>query len=252
MSEIMAQDTQSASHVRCVALTQEHRGHGVSTAAYYLGRMLVSQGLRVLLIEATGRRARLQSLMAQTSVKNLVLWTPHIVQPHDLQPALERARRETAGRADVLLLDVDAAVLEHANGLDLGIDFVVAVTEPTTAGQAAADHIAEHLRDAQPPHGRVGVVFSRVDAPTAGDLPQQTEHRHLPVIGYYPADYLLASGDAYSLKGGDSSYPHDTYLYALLRLGQKLAQIVPLEKMPHFAPVDQRVPPAEGSEQHLA
>ncbi|MGZ3584324.1 MAG: hypothetical protein ACXWP6_17015, partial [Ktedonobacterales bacterium] len=186
-----------------MALTQEHRGHGVSTAAYYLGRVLVSQGLRVLLIEATGRRARLQSLIAQNPVKNLVLWTPHVAQPQDLQPALERARRETAGRADVLLLDIDAALLEHAKGLEPGIDYVAAITEPTAAGQAAADHIAEHLHDAQPPHGRVGVVFSRVDAPSAGDLPERTEHRHLPVIGYYPADYLLAGGDAYSLKGGD-------------------------------------------------
>lgn len=239
-------------HARCVALTQEHRGHGVSTAAYYLSRVLVSQGLRVLLVEATGRRARLQSLMTQNPVKNLVLWTPHIAQPHDLQPALERARRETAGHADVLLLDVDAALLEHANALDLGIDYVVAVTEPTPAGQLAADHIAKHLGDAQPPHGRVGVVFSRVDAPSAADLPERTEHRHLPVIGYYPADYLLAGGDAYSLKGGDSSYPHDTYLYALLRLGQKLTQNVPLERIPRFVAVDQRVPPAESNEQHLA
>ncbi|HEX8033181.1 MAG TPA: hypothetical protein VF510_05005 [Ktedonobacterales bacterium] len=243
---------QDMPRARCVALTQEHRGHGVSTAAYYLGRVLVSQGLRVLLIEATGRRARLQSLIAQNPVKNLVLWTPHVAQPQDLQPALERARRETAGRADVLLLDIDAALLEHAKGLELGIDYVAAITEPTAAGQAAADHIAEHLHDAQPPHGRVGVVFSRVDAPSAGDLPERTEHRHLPVIGYYPADYLLAGGDAYSLKGGDSSYPHDTYLYALLRLGQKLAQIVPLERVPRCAPVDQCVPPTESNEQQLA
>ncbi len=246
------QGVEGAPHARCVALTQEHRGHGVSTAAYYLGRVLVSQGLRVLLVEATGRRARLQSLMAQNPVKNLVLWTPHIAQPHDLQPALERARRETAGRADVLLLDVDAALLEHANGLDLGIDYVVAVTEPTPTGQAAADHIAHHLGDAQPPHGRVAVVFSRVDAPSAGELPERTEQRHLPVIGYYPADYLLAGGDAYSLKGGESSYPHDTYLYALLRLGQKLTQIVPLERIPRYVAVDQHVPPAENNEQHLA
>lgn len=247
----MLHGVESAPHARCVALTQEHRGHGVSTAAYYLGRVLVSQGLRVLLVEATGRRARLQSLMAHNPVKNLVLWTPHVAQPQDLQPALERALRETAGRADVLLLDVDAALLEHAKGLDLGVDYVIAVAEPTSAGQAAADHIAEHMHDAQPPHGRVGVVFSRVDAPSAADLPEQTERRHLPVIGYYPADYLLAGGDAYSLKGGESSYPHDTYLYALLRLGQKLAQTVPLERIPRFVAVDQHTPPAEGNEQHL-
>ena len=39
----------------CIALTQEHRGHGVSTAAYYLGRVFIAQGLRVLLVDMTGR-----------------------------------------------------------------------------------------------------------------------------------------------------------------------------------------------------
>src|SRR5258708_27670977 len=121
----MLQDIQSARHARCVALVQEHGGHGVSTAAYYLGRVLVAQGLRVLLVEATGRRARLQTLVTQNPVKNLVLWTRQIAQPHDLRPALDRAWRETAGRADVLLLDVDAALLEHANRTEIGIDYVI-------------------------------------------------------------------------------------------------------------------------------
>ena len=215
----------------CVALTQEHRGHGVSTTAYYLSRVLVAQGLRVLLVDLTGRRARLNTLFARGPVKNLVLWAPPLARPEDMGPVLQQARKQTAGRADVILLDVDAALLERAGGFALGLDYVVAVTEQTPAGQDAADRIAQRLGDEPPPHGRVGVVFSRVDAPSAAELPGRTENRGLPVLGYYPADYLLAGGDAYSLKGNESSWPHDTYLYALLRLGQTLKQIVPLQRV---------------------
>lgn len=227
----------SANHARCLALTQEHRGHGVSTATYYLGRALVAQGLRVLLVDLTGRRQRLSALIAHGPVKNLVLWAPSLARPQDVAPALAQARRQTAGRADVMLLDIDAAVLEHAGGFTLGIDYVVAVTELTETGQESADRIAEHLHDDDPPRGHVGVVFSRVDA-TTSDLPDKTATRHLPVIGSYPADYLLAGGDAYSLKGGDASWPHDSYLYSVLRLGQTLERIVPLRRTTGFANMD--------------
>jgi MinD-like ATPase involved in chromosome partitioning or flagellar assembly len=238
---------------RCIALTQEHRGHGVSTAAYYLGLVLVSQGLRVLLVDLTGRRGRLASLVAKGPAKNLVLWTPPLSRPQDVGPALEQARRQTTGHADVMLLDVDAALLERAGGFALGIDYVIAVTEPTAAGQESADRVAERLHDEQPPHGRVGVVFSRVGGPTASELPEQTEARHLPILGHYPADYLLASGDAYSLKGGDSSWPHDSYLFALLRLGQRLVKLVHLHRPSHtvstnHAAGDGAVQPTPGPE----
>lgn len=227
----------TAGQARCVALTQEHRGHGVSTALYYLGRELVAHGLRVLLVDLTDRRQRISTLMAHGPLKNLVLWTPALARAQDVAPAIEQARRQTAGRADVILLDIDAALLEHAGGFSLGIDYVVAVTEHTEAGQESADRIAERLHDAEPPQGRVGVVFSRVDA-AAGELPAQTATRHLPVIGSYPADYLLAGGDAYSLKGGDASWPHDSYLYALLRLGQQLERIVPLRRTSGLVSMD--------------
>jgi MinD-like ATPase involved in chromosome partitioning or flagellar assembly len=229
----MFKDSGEHGLARCVALTQEHRGHGVSTAAYYLGRVLVAQGLRVLLVDLTGRRARLNTLMAREPIKNLVLWMPPLNRPQEMRAVLDRARRETAGRADVLLLDVDAALFERAGGLAAGVDYALVVTEPTPQGQESADRVAERLSDEPPPHGRVGVVFSRVDAPGAGELPERTESRHLPILGYYPADYLLAGGDAYSLKGGDPSPPHETYLYALLRVGQKLCQIVPLVRPQH-------------------
>lgn len=224
----MGQDEGNASLARCIAVTQEHRGHGVSTAVYYLGRVLVAQGLHVLLVDMTGRRARLGSLMARRPAKNLVLWTPPLSRPEDVALALEQARRQTAGRADVILLDVDSAVLAHAGGFALGLDYVLVVTEPTIPGHDAADRIAQRLHDELPPEGRVGVVLSRVDAPSASELPERTENRGLPIIGYYPADYLLAGGDTYSLKGGEPSWPHDAYLHAMLRVGQKLIKLVPL------------------------
>lgn len=216
---------------RCVALTQEHRGHGVSTAAYYLARVLVSEGLRVLLIDLTGRRSRLQGLLARGPAKNLGIWTPTTPRPTDLRVILDQARRETRGRVDVLLVDADQALLEHAGGLAAaGLDYVIAVVEPTDAGQTTAERVGLRLGDDLPPYGRVGVVFSRVDATTVEELPEQTAHRKLPVLGYYPADYLLAAGDEYSLKGGEQSWPHDTYLYAMLRLGRTLVRLVPLHR----------------------
>ena len=216
------------SSARCIALTQEHRGHGMSTAAYYLARVLVSEGLRVLLIDLTGRRTRLQGLVARGPAKNLGVWMPPIPRPAELQKLLAQAREQTRGRVDVLLLDVDQALLEHAGGLACGIDYALTVVEPTDAGQNVAERIDLRLGDDLPPYGRVGVVFSRVDATTVDQLPEQTAHRKLPVLGYYPADYLLAAGDEYSLKGGEQSWPHDTYLYALLRLGRTLVRLVPL------------------------
>lgn len=248
----MTQHEGGASQARCIALTQEHRGHGVSTMAYYLGRVLVAQGLRVLLVDLTGRRARLSTLVSRGPIKNLVLWAPPLARPDDVRPVLEQALRQTAGRADVLLIDVDAALLERAGGLALGLDYVVAVAEMTAAGQDAADRIAQHLGDDLPPHGKVGVVFSRVDTPSAESLPEKTENRGLPVLGYFPADYLLAGGDAYSLKGNESSWPHDTYLYALLRLGQKLKQLVSLSRVSHLVGSNTGAPPNDALHSHSA
>jgi hypothetical protein len=223
-------DAGNVGAARCVALTQEHRGHGVSTAAYYLARVLVSEGLRVLLIDLTGRRARLQGLLARGPAKNLGIWTPPLPRPADMPALLDQARSQTRGRVDVLLVDADEALLERAGGLAAGFEYAVAVVEPTDAGQVAAERIATRLGDELPPYGRVGVVFSRVDASTVDALPEQTQHRKLPVLGHYPADYLLAAGDEYSLKGGEQSWPHDTYLYALLRLGRTLMRLVPLHR----------------------
>jgi len=219
-----------AGEPRTVALLQEHRGHGVSTAAYYLGRALVGEGLRVLVVDLTGRRTHLQSLLARRPMKNLALWAPTLAKPGDLGELLAQARQQTAGRVDVLLLDADASLLEHAGGLALGVDYVAVVTAATLDGQQASERMAERLGDAPPPYGKVGVVFSRVSAMEAGELKEQTELRKLPVIGHYPADYLLAAGDDYSLTGGEPSWPHERYLLAMGRLGRILMRQVPLRR----------------------
>src|SRR5262249_40603151 len=133
----MVEGMGSVRYARTVALTQEHRGHGVSTAAYFLSRTLVAQGLRVLLIDLTGRRTRLASLVKHHPAKNLVLWTPPLARPQDIRPALERARSATAGRADMLLLDVDTPLLEREGGFMLGLYYFVDIAGPTPAGQKA-------------------------------------------------------------------------------------------------------------------
>jgi hypothetical protein len=219
-----------AGEPRTVALLQEHRGHGVSTAAYYLGRALVDEGLRVLVVDLTGRRTRLQSLLARRPMKNLGLWAPALAKPGYLGELLAQACQQTAGRVDVLLLDADASLLEHAGGLALGMDYVAVVTAATLEGQHAVERMAERLGDAPPPYGKVGVVFSRVSAEEVGELKEQTEQRKLPVIGHYPADYLLAAGDDYSLTGGEPSWPHERYLLAMGRLGRILMRRVPLRR----------------------
>lgn len=216
---------------RCVALTQEHRGHGVSTATYYLGRVLVEEGLRVLLVDMSGRRARLHALVSRSPLKNFGLWSPPFTRPSDLGALLAQARRQTAGKVDVLLLDVDAAVLEHAHALESGVDYVVVAVEASESGQAAADRVAERLGDEYPPMGRVGALFSRCDATLTGDLPEKTSHRGIPILGSLPADYLLAAGEDYSLKGNEPSWPHEKYLQATRKLAHALKRNVPLRRV---------------------
>ncbi len=231
MTNSQSPPSPQACEPRTVALLQEHRGHGVSTAAYYLSRALVAEGLRVLVVDLTGRHTRLQSLLARRPVKNLALWAP-APRPSELGELLAQARRQTAGRVDVLLLDGDSSLLEHAGGLATGIDYAVVVTAATLEGQHAADRIAVRLGDAPPPYGKVGVVFSRVSATEAGELKEQTENRKTPVIGHYPADYLLAAGDDYSLTGGEPSWPHEKYLLAMGRLARMLMRRAPLRRAP--------------------
>ncbi len=246
----MALEGAGAGQARVVALTQEHRGHGVSTMAYYLGRALVAQGLRVLLVDLTDRRGRAASRTASVRVKNLVPWMPAVAHTCDVPRLLDQARRETAGKADVILLDIDAAVLERAGGYDLGLDYVALVVEAAESGLRAADRLAERLGQ-EGTRARMGVVYSRVEGATAADLPTKSERRGLPVLGQYPADYLLA-GDAYALRSNTLSTPHESYLSAMVRLGQRLAQLVPLARVSSLVELEHHLPPHSTDTQAMA
>jgi len=216
---------------RCVALTQQRRGHGVSVGAYYLARVLVLQGLRTLIADVTGRPSRAKDLAAHDPVKNLGVWAPGAPAAPRLPLLLAQARRETQGRVDVILVDADAALLERAGGLGAGLDFALVFVEPGETGQSEADHIATLLGDPTQTRERVGAVYARVDQSAIDELPERTNGRGVPTLGSYPADYLLAAGDDYSLKSADAAWPHDNYLSALLRLGRRLQRAVPLEHL---------------------
>ncbi len=203
----------------------------MSVGAYYLARVLVLQGLRTLIADVTGRPPRAQALAAQDPVKNLGVWAPGAPIARRLPGLLAQARRETQGRVDVILLDADAALLERAGGLDMGLDYALIFVEPGEAGQAEADRIAALLGDPAPPHMRVGAVYARVDQSAIDELPERTAGRGVPTLGSYPADYLLAAGEDYSLKSAEAAWPHDNYLSAMLRLGRRLQRAVPLERL---------------------
>lgn len=217
----------------CVALTQTHRGHGVSAATYYLGRALVAQERHVLLGDLSGHSAQQASLIATLAahqpLKNLVPWTPPPVTAHDLPLLLRKARERTAGHADVALLDMDAGLLEHTPGVDAEIGYIVVLTEQSSEGQdetmRSIARLAEHDRWL----GHIGVIFSRVEQPRADELPTQLEDG-TPVLGWLPADYALAAGEAYSLKGGEPAHPHEAYLNATIRLAQVLCRLVPIPR----------------------
>lgn len=221
-----------AEGARCVALTQPRRGHGVSVTSYYLGRMLVERGLRVLLVDLTGRRERVRALLEREPIRNLGLWTPPSSRPEALPALLVRARQETLGKVDALLLDVDAPLLRSMGGLGAGVDYVVVFVEAGETGLRDADQLGVQFDKTPAPYGRLGVALCRTDASSAEDLPQQTPERRFPVLGGFPADYLLAAGDDdYSASDGEAKAPHDGYLVAIRRLARTLAEIVPLRRI---------------------
>jgi hypothetical protein len=219
-----------------VALTQARRGHGASVTSYFLGRALVERGLRVLLVDLTGRPERAQALLEREQVKNLGLWIPPSTRPDILPALLERARQETLGKVDVLLLDVDASLLQRIGGLTSGIEYAMVFVEGGDTGMRDADQLGALLDDRPPPYGRVGVVLSRTDLHTADGAPQQTPEHGLPILGSFPADYLLAANDDFSEKGAEVKSPHEQYLIAIRQLARTLAEIVPLRRVAGPAP----------------
>jgi hypothetical protein len=94
-----------------------------------------------------------------------------------------------------------------------------------------ADQLSAHFDDRPPPYGHVGVALCRTDASHHDDLPQQTSGHGLPVLGGFPADYLLANSDEYAVKGAEARSPHEDYLIAIRLLARALAEIVPLRRV---------------------
>lgn len=220
----------ASQEARCVALIQGRRGHGQSTLVWYLARALVAAGLRALIVDITGRHERLGALArsAGKPVRNLGVWTPTPSRAARLPALLQAVRQQTRGKVDVILLDADEAALESAGGFAASIDYVLVLIDPTENGQKTAEALAERLDDPPPPMGQLGVVFSRVNAADAASIPQQTEDRRLPVLGYFPADYLLAGDEASQRRGKAAAIPHEDYLQAVQRLSRTLINLARL------------------------
>src|SRR5579871_677705 len=218
----------NAADVRVIVLTQEHRGHGVGTALFYLGQSLVRQGVRVLVADLSLRRSLLGALFEHAPMKNLELWTPGAVPPNQLATILEGARQRVAGRADCVLVDVDALLLEHAGGMQVGIDYLVLAIDNTQEARQGATKLAERL-GALDPGGHAAVLFARVPAQEEQNLETRLEGG-LAVLGSLPADYLLATADDYAVRGGPPPAPHEAYLTAINRIATTLIRLVPLRR----------------------
>lgn len=218
--------------VKIIALTQHHRGHGVSSAGFFLGQALTQQNVPVLLADLTNRHTRVQYLNSHFPTKRLVIWSPPTAALRDLRAMLRQMRAEVSGRASCVILDIDQTVLESRGreNAQLGIDFLLLATEYTSEGQKTVDRLAQNYEDLQT-RGRIGVAFARVSDGQIGDLPQQTENGQLPILGYWPADYRLAMTDDYIAAGTPPTEPHQPYLSAISLLAQRLIRLVPLTRI---------------------
>lgn len=217
--------------VKVIAMTQERRGHGISTAAFFLGQTLANQHVPVLLADLTGRHTRMKALKQSGPTPRLVIWTPPAAAMRDTPAMLAQARAEVAGKASVILLDADVATLDTILGHSPTppFDYVIVGAEHTPEGEKSAQRTAarfEALRD----RNKVGVVFTRVSSEDTKEIPQQTDEG-LPVLGHYPADYRLAMADDYSAITTQVSTPHQPYLAAVMRLATLLIRLVPLMRV---------------------
>src|SRR5262249_33157037 len=112
------------------------------------------------------------------------------------------------------------------------IDYVLVLVDSSESGQKTADHLAERLGDAPPPFGHLGVVLCRAEASTLEALPEQTNERGLPILGMFPADYLLAGDESDQRHCGKSMIPHESYLNAVQRLSRALIRLAGLRRVP--------------------
>jgi hypothetical protein len=210
--------------VKVVALTQEHHGHGVSTAAYFLAAAFARQQVPVLLADLTGRREHLHQLSARLPAHNVVVWSPPTRALHDVPTLLTRVREQVQGKATCVLLDIDRVALDERA---TGIDYLLIACASTPEAQKSADRLALevpslHERD------HIGVVFARVGPEEESELPSTTPEG-LPVVGFWPADYRLAMAEEDStVTPGE---PQQSYLGALARLAARLIRLVPLSRL---------------------
>ncbi len=220
--------------VKIVIISQEHRGHGISTAAYFLGQALAQRHVPVLLGDLTERHGRLPSLNKQFPTRNLVLWTPPAAAMRDLPALLRKARAEVTGKASCILVDADLTLLDALAGADEElrmVDYLLLAIDHTAEGEKSADRLANRflpLRD----RSRIGLAFARIppNEEEIADLPEQTDDL-LPILGYWPADYRLATADDMLAAGTAFPEPHQAYLDAIARLATRLMRLVPLTKI---------------------
>ncbi len=217
--------------VKVIAMTQERRGHGVSTAAYFLGQALAQQQVPVLLADLTDRHTHLQLLSARFPPHQMVVWSPRPQAMRDMPAMLTQARAQVSGKASAIMLDVDVPTLD---GLLLGtrtagVDYLLIAAEYTADGQKSLDRVAARY-ETLGARDRIGVAFARLSRDESEELPAQTNGK-LPVLGYWPADYRLAMVDDYqSAPSGIAQEPHQPYLAAITRLATRLIRLVPLAR----------------------
>ena len=213
--------------VKVVAIVQEHRGHGVTTAAYFMARVLGSQHIPVLIADLTDRPARLRELAGRMKAPLVAPWHAPSAWLRSMPALLAKLREEIQGKVRCVLLDADVGIVEQLNGARVGqgVDYVLIATEASTEGQQAADHIAERfpaLRDRQ----RIGICFVRIDPKDADVLPSETPDG-LPVLGFWPADYRLANtAEDYGGMGLGAGEPLAAYQAGITRLTMRLSRLV--------------------------
>jgi hypothetical protein len=213
---------------KVIALTQQHRGHGVSTATFFLGRVLTQSHYPTLLADLTPRHQRLQFLNEHFATRRLVLWVPPPAGLRDLPTLLRQARAQVQGKASAILLDCDNILLHGqitANDTS-SIDYLIVATEYTLEGTKAAEEVAEHF-EALYTRRRIGIVYTRVNlnAVEIEDIPSETDGGY-PVLGAWPADYRLANSEEDSAIIAE---PHEPYLSRIAQIATRLSRLVGMQ-----------------------
>ena len=234
---------------RCVACVQTRRGHGVTSATFYLARALAGRGLRTLVTDLTGRRARLQRLAGASQTPGLTIWAAHIPPPERLSAALARARAQGAGKVDVILLDMDASYLQRAGGIAAGIDYILIFIEHSDMGMREADLLAR-----RPPArvrglgaARRRLARMRMDDGVAEALCHVAAQ--LGIFSLRPVILAMRTARAAAaLAGRRSAGEEDAMLAAQLVLAHRATRLPAAEEDTDAEPESTPPPPACGDE----